>query len=158
MRELYLRTQRHTACPREETQWQEEASLASLRESHGRLLDEMWLVGQLLNDNVPRDEQLHYSASTLESLLTAVGIVLDDAAERLDIAGQQLHRQATPSSETSTPTSPTPDVRAECVIFYGFPSRFLRPCGHVLCEACLPLVERCPQCKRGISHLFRLFL
>lgn len=156
-RELYLRTLRHTVLPREDTEWQEQAALVSLRESRGRLLDEVWQIGQMINDTVPEDTQLRYAPAALESLLTSVGIVLDEAAERLDIAGQRFRRRVS-SNNTITPNSPEPDVRAECIICYGFPTRFLRPCGHVLCNSCLDLVERCPQCKRGISHSFRLFL
>lgn len=121
------------------------------------MLDEVWQIGQMINDTVPEDTQLRYPPAALESLLTSIGIVLDEAAERLDIAGQQFRRRAS-SNNTITPNSPEPDVRAECIICYGFPTRFLRPCGHVLCNSCLDLVERCPQCKRGISHSFRLFL
>lgn len=158
VRELFLRTLSHTVFLRPETKWQERAALTSLRESQGRLLDEVWQIGQIVNETVPEDTQLRYAPAGLESLLTTVGIVLDSAAERLDITGQSVRLRA-PSATTSTPSSPEPEAsRAECVICFGFPTRFLRPCGHVLCETCLLLVKRCPQCKRGISHSFRLFL
>lgn len=56
----------------------------------GAVLDEVWQVGQIINETVAEDVQLRYAPDVLESLLSTVGIVLDDTAERLDIAGQRV--------------------------------------------------------------------
>lgn len=71
----------------------------------------------------PKTPEVPKKLRYVESLLTTVGIVLHGAAERLDIAGLQRRRQATPAATS------TPDERTEC----GFPN---------LLEALQACVER----------------
>lgn len=137
--------------------WLQNAYLNAVNIAQRALTDTLWIVGRVLN-NDREGEQLRLATATWDSLRTAMGTALDRGAEAIEGARLTTPSPSTSAPQNSTPSTSSSEQKAECIVCYGVPDRYLRPCGHVLCSDCVALLQRCPHCKSGISHTLSLFL